>query len=558
MVSAARDIPVRTTERARSFAWRHGLLVVLATSAVTILPVLGARAFEVVTGLHSVLVSLAIGVVLSLAVSVLGARWWSSFAASQDTVFGELMVWGWVRRRLSDARLARASELLGLDGRGWSQDLHLSPEEQGRLLRDLARTLELRDPYTHGHTTRVTRYSNAIARELALSPSMVENVRVAASLHDVGKVHVPLEVLRKTGALTDAEFDAMKQHAAMGAEMVERLGSPEITAMVRHHHERMDGRGYPDRLSGDDIPLGARIIAVADTFDAICSTRSYRKASNHKKALSILKKEAGAQLDRAAVDAFVTYYSGRGSFEWRVSVTTIPQRLLGSLGRSVPTGVVQGAAAAIVAVGIAHAPVTIVPESVADSFGRGSPAQSVPSGEAAESAGSDDATVRSDDGAGDADLSGSTSGIGLGGATGTAGLSDALGPGSAGGSGSGDTSDTGPGSAGGGTNVIGGVPTGDSAAGDTEAGSQDPGSQDPGAGETKGDDPGGATGGATDAVDSTIDDTTDVVDETTGGGTGPVTEPVDEVVDETTDVIDEVVDETTETVDDLLGDPPLL
>jgi hypothetical protein len=124
--------------------------------------------------------------------------------------------------------------------------------------------------------------------------------------------------------------------------MVRDLGDAEITAMVRHHHERLDGTGYPDRLAGDAIPLGARIISVADTFDAMTSSRPYRPASKHKKALDVLAKEAGTQLDPAAVAAFLRYYSGKRSVGWTALAAAAPQRLGAWLG-----GVFQNAGAAI-------------------------------------------------------------------------------------------------------------------------------------------------------------------------------------------------------------------
>src|SRR6202043_1885938 len=113
--------------------------------------------------------------------------------------------------------------------------------------------------------------------------------------------------------LTDSEFAVIKRHASDGADMLEGAADPEITAMVRHHHERVDGRGYPAGLAGADIPLGARIIAVADTFDAITSSRAYRGAKPQKKALEVLDKGAGTQLDSVAVAAFRDRYSGRRS-----------------------------------------------------------------------------------------------------------------------------------------------------------------------------------------------------------------------------------------------------
>ena len=149
-----------------------------------------------------------------------------------------------------------------------------------------------------------------IAKEMELPGREVGKVRTAAAVHDVGKLEVPLDVLNKPGRLTDDEFDVIKTHAPRGAEMVSDLGDRELTEMVAHHHERLDGSGYPSRLAGEDIPLGARIIAVADTFDALTSTRAYRSAKRHKEALAILKAEAGTQLDPRVVAAFNRCYEG--------------------------------------------------------------------------------------------------------------------------------------------------------------------------------------------------------------------------------------------------------
>jgi hypothetical protein len=150
-----------------------------------------------------------------------------------------------------------------------------------------------------------------IARGMGLPSEDVARIRAAAAVHDVGKLRTPKAVLNKPGRLTDAEFEVIKRHPVDGAEMVAALGDAELTRIVRHHHERLDGAGYPDGLHGDEIPLGARIIAVADTFDAITSARPYRDAAPHQKAIDILREEAGTQLDPDAVRAFLAYYSGR-------------------------------------------------------------------------------------------------------------------------------------------------------------------------------------------------------------------------------------------------------
>jgi HD-GYP domain-containing protein (c-di-GMP phosphodiesterase class II) len=143
---------------------------------------------------------------------------------------------------------------------------------------------------------------------MGLPELQVATVRAAAALHDVGKINTPRAVLHKPGRLTDVELALIELHPVDGAEIVSTLGDPELTAMVRHHHERLDGTGYPDGLAGEEIPLGARIIAVADTFDAITSTRPYRPASTHEAAMEILEAEAGPRLDTSGVRALQAYY----------------------------------------------------------------------------------------------------------------------------------------------------------------------------------------------------------------------------------------------------------
>jgi putative nucleotidyltransferase with HDIG domain len=231
----------------------------------------------------------------------------SGSAVRYDAMFSEIVLWGWARRWWTERRLAGTLRLLrGVDGAD-----ELGPERRVHLLVALAAELEARDPYTHGHSRRVARHASLIAKGMGLSYHEAAKVRVAAALHDVGKVNTPVAVLHKPGRLTDTEFDVIKLHPVHGAEMVARLGDPELTAMVRHHHERLDGTGYPDRLGGETIPAGSRIIAVADTFDAITSTRPYRPANAHQRALEILAEESGTRLDPAAVDALSNHYSRR-------------------------------------------------------------------------------------------------------------------------------------------------------------------------------------------------------------------------------------------------------
>jgi HD-GYP domain-containing protein (c-di-GMP phosphodiesterase class II) len=320
--------------------------VTLATLAVAGLPLVFVTAIQAAGGLRSTLASVAAAAVLSLLTSVAGAALWKRRRRACDIVFADLMVWGWIRRLRAERRLWDASELLG-------ERTELTASRRAELLEQLSASLEARDPYTHGHSRRVTRHAEAIARGMGLSREETARVRTAAAVHDVGKIRTPREVLNKPGRLDDEEFAAIKRHPVDGAELVAVLGDDALTAIVRHHHERLDGRGYPDGLSGDEIPLGARIIAVADTFDAITSTRPYRPGAQHKKALDILKQEAGGQLDPAAVTAFQRYYTGERSVAWWSILVTEPPRLLSWL-----VGWLQGAGAAPLAKGVVAAGAT--------------------------------------------------------------------------------------------------------------------------------------------------------------------------------------------------------
>jgi putative nucleotidyltransferase with HDIG domain len=278
-----------------------------------------------------------LAVALSIAAAKVGAALWMRHPLARDVLFADLMAWEWARRLWVERRLARAQRALGADD--------LAPAARAEALRDLARLLEARDSYTHGHSQRVARHARRIAHALHVPAAEAERIWTAATLHDVGKLYTPREILNKPGRLTDEEFEVIRRHPVDGAAMlVDVEGAPEIVAIVRSHHERLDGRGYPDGLAGEDIPLGARIIAVADTFDALTSTRSYRPAATHKRALDILRKEAGAQLDGAAVAAFLRTYSGRRPAAISSLVTLAPQRLLALT--SPPAGAVAGLAPA--------------------------------------------------------------------------------------------------------------------------------------------------------------------------------------------------------------------
>jgi hypothetical protein len=173
-------------------------------------------------------------------------------------------------------------------------------------IRALVQAVETKDHYTRGHSERVSRASVLIAQILRMRDDRVEALRYAGILHDVGKLGVPTRVLQKTGPLDDEEFDAIKRHPWNGTEMVRGIAFlEEAYNGIMHHHERLDGRGYPMGLAGRDIPEFARIIAVADAFDSMTSTRSYRGARKVPEALNELENCAGTQFDPAMVSALI-------------------------------------------------------------------------------------------------------------------------------------------------------------------------------------------------------------------------------------------------------------
>ena len=186
----------------------------------------------------------------------------------------------------------------------------LAPRKQARELARLAGELENRVPGSAGHSRRVASHAAGIAKRMGLSSAQVKTIRRAAELHDIGKVETPAEIVNKPGPLSAGEFEVVRRHADLGGRIVAGLGDAELAAIVRHHHERLDGGGYPDGLAGEEIPLGARSVAVADTFDALAASRPYRAAKRVDEALEMIEAEAGAQLDPEAVAAFRRHHSG--------------------------------------------------------------------------------------------------------------------------------------------------------------------------------------------------------------------------------------------------------
>jgi len=170
----------------------------------------------------------------------------------------------------------------------------------------LANALEAKDPYTRGHSMRVADLARRLALAKGLPRPAAETIAQAALLHDLGKIGVAESILRKPGALTEAEWSIMRRHPLTGAQIVAPLEFfDEGAVIVRHHHERLDGSGYPDGLKGEGIPLGARVVAVADVYDALTSGRSYRAALLHTEAVDILRREADRTLDGRLVDLVI-------------------------------------------------------------------------------------------------------------------------------------------------------------------------------------------------------------------------------------------------------------
>ncbi|MGQ9682469.1 MAG: HD domain-containing phosphohydrolase [Anaerolineae bacterium] len=187
--------------------------------------------------------------------------------------------------------------------RSLERTMHDLREAGVQMVTALVRAVEVRDHYTAGHSMRVAHFAVMLANALSLPPGEVESIRIAALLHDVGKVGVSDLILNKPGPLTDEERSLVEQHPTIGCQIIS--GIPALAPclpLVRHHQERYDGLGYPDRLAGEQIPLGARILAVADSFEAITADRAYRRGRTPAEALEILVSGAGHHWDPALVE----------------------------------------------------------------------------------------------------------------------------------------------------------------------------------------------------------------------------------------------------------------
>ncbi|WP_458413466.1 HD-GYP domain-containing protein [Schinkia sp. CFF1] len=189
--------------------------------------------------------------------------------------------------------------------------VHRVKKDNLELTTALANALDSRDAYTMYHSENVAKYAFEIAKKMKLSKDTCNNIHIGGLLHDIGKIGIPEHILSKPGELTDEEYKIIKTHPSVGYEIIKHIESFKETGVldiVLYHHERYDGKGYPTGLSGHDIPLEARIVAVADTFDAMISKRVYRNALNLDYTLEEIKKNKGTQFDSKIVDVFLSLF----------------------------------------------------------------------------------------------------------------------------------------------------------------------------------------------------------------------------------------------------------
>jgi putative two-component system response regulator len=187
------------------------------------------------------------------------------------------------------------------------------PDEMFARLKEVADRLDLKDGYARDHTVEVSRLASGIASELGVTGEQLRHVELGALLHDIGKISVPDRILTKPAPLTELEWTVMRRHALTGEQLLLRiLDLPDVLAIVRSHHERWDGRGYPDGKRGNDIPLAARIVAVADAFQAMIEPRPYRRPLSRETALGEVCAQSALQFDPACVKALCAAVSVAG------------------------------------------------------------------------------------------------------------------------------------------------------------------------------------------------------------------------------------------------------
>ncbi len=260
-----------------------------------------------------------LAVLLSIGVSIFAARritnpleilTQSSRALAKGDFSQRVHLWS----RTEIGELAQTFNTMSEELERFVEDLKRAADENRALfmgsIQMLAGAVDEKDPYTRGHSDRVTRYSMLIAKEMKLDHTFMETLQISAQLHDVGKIGIEDHILKKPGALTAEEFEVMKTHTTKGANILRPVTQlAEMLPGIELHHEALDGRGYPYGLKGDQIPLLARVIAVADTFDALTTNRPYQTAHTPDQALQIIQNLAGKRLDPDAVKALLAVYA---------------------------------------------------------------------------------------------------------------------------------------------------------------------------------------------------------------------------------------------------------
>jgi HD-GYP domain-containing protein (c-di-GMP phosphodiesterase class II) len=279
-----------------------------------------------------------LAVLLSIGVSIFAARritnplsvlTQSSRAIARGDFSQRVHLWS----RTEIGELAETFNSMSEELEHFVEDLKRAADENRALfmgsIQMLAGAVDEKDPYTRGHSDRVTRYSMMIAKEMNLDAAFMETLHISAQLHDVGKIGIEDHILKKPGALTAEEFEVMKTHTTKGANILRPVTQlAEMLPGIELHHEALDGRGYPYGLQGEQIPLLARVIAVADTFDALTTNRPYQQAHTPEQALQIIQNLAGKRLDPVPVAALLAVY-GRGEiriqrFSIKRPVTSAP------------------------------------------------------------------------------------------------------------------------------------------------------------------------------------------------------------------------------------------
>ncbi len=298
-----------------------------------------------------------LAVLLSIGVSIFAARritnplevlTHSSRALAKGDFSQRVHLWS----RTEIGELAQTFNTMSEELERFVEDLKRAAEENRALfmgsIQMLAGAVDEKDPYTRGHSDRVTRYSLLIAKEMKLDSTFLETLQISAQLHDVGKIGIEDHILKKPGALTEEEFEVMKTHTTKGANILRPVTQlAEMLPGIELHHEALDGRGYPYGLQGEQIPLLARVIAVADTFDALTTNRPYQQAHTPDQALQIIRNLAGKRLDPEAVKALLAVYA-RG--EIKIQRFTIKRPIMQAQSEAVVSANVANAPAAATAV----------------------------------------------------------------------------------------------------------------------------------------------------------------------------------------------------------------